>query len=54
MNCVVSEGQPNDAGVGEDCAVLYHDAEGKWHDYPCGSSFPFVCERKPGNGHNAR
>ena len=36
------EGEPNDAGDGEDCGVLRSD--GLWNDAPCDTRRPFVCE----------
>jgi hypothetical protein len=44
-----AEGQPNDSGGGEDCAVL-HSGMGKWNDVACDSTafdsilLTIVCE----------
>lgn len=37
-----AEGEPNDAGAGEDCASLRSD--GTWNDLGCGAALAFVCE----------
>jgi len=36
------EGQPDDAGDGEDCVHFYPDAT--WNDIPCATALGFVCE----------
>ena len=36
-------GEPNDSGLGEDCAAMGTD--GKWADVGCGEQFRFVCEK---------
>lgn len=36
-----AEGEPNDAGDGEDCAHTFPDG---WNDLPCGMEIPFACE----------
>ncbi len=40
-----SEGEPNDAGDGEDCGVT--GGEGTWNDLPCESARAFLCEHDP-------
>ena len=40
-----AEGEPNDAGDGEDCAVL--TAEGTWNDLPCTETRAYLCARDP-------
>ncbi|XP_045423785.1 mannose-binding protein C [Lemur catta] len=37
-----NDGEPNNAGSGEDCTVLLRN--GRWNDAPCSSSFLAVCE----------
>ncbi len=37
-----ADGEPNDAGDGEDCASLR--ADGQWNDLSCDREVPFVCE----------
>ena len=37
------DGEPNDAGDGEDC-INMHGASGLWNDYSCTKSLPTVCE----------
>jgi len=39
------EGEPNDAGGGEDCAH-YWGASGHWNDLPCAHRIGFVCEQR--------
>ena len=39
------EGQPDDAGDGEDCVELWPD--GVWNDIPCDIEQGFVCEDEP-------
>ncbi|XP_026551936.1 CD209 antigen-like protein E [Pseudonaja textilis] len=38
------EGEPNNGGNNEDCAVLYK--EGKWNDIHCDKQVKFVCEKE--------
>ena len=44
------DGQPNNAGQGQDCVVLKNDPDwnGEWDDAKCDNvrSFPFVCFRE--------
>ena len=40
-----SGGEPNNAGLGEDCAHIYPN--GTWNDRPCGTNIRFVCEAVP-------
>ncbi|XP_016360676.1 C-type mannose receptor 2-like [Sinocyclocheilus anshuiensis] len=35
--------QPNINRDGENCTVIKHDSQGRWHDKPCNKKFPFVC-----------
>ena len=44
-----AEGEPNDAGDGEDCAHTFPDG---WNDLPCGMEIPFACEA-PCDGRDA-
>ena len=37
-----ADGEPNDAGDGEDCASLR--ADGQWNDLSCDREVPYVCE----------
>jgi outer membrane protein OmpA-like peptidoglycan-associated protein len=40
-----SDGEPNDFGTGEDCAVTnWGGARGKWNDLPCASSYSYLME----------
>jgi hypothetical protein len=39
-----NKGEPNDAGDGEDCAVM---ESGLWNDLPCGEVRGFVCAQSP-------
>jgi hypothetical protein len=39
-------GEPNDSG-GEDCAGTNFGDVGRWNDWPCTTSLPFICERDP-------
>jgi hypothetical protein len=34
--------EPNNVGYGEDCLVVNHD--GKWNDFPCNITTPYICE----------
>eukprot|EP00063_Salmo_salar_P090468 XP_014065303.1 PREDICTED: C-type lectin domain family 4 member E-like [Salmo salar] len=38
-------GQPNGGGM-ENCVLLIHSSsdQGTWHDYPCSSNRPWICE----------
>uniref|UniRef100_A0A8C2BP79 C-type lectin domain-containing protein n=1 Tax=Cyprinus carpio TaxID=7962 RepID=A0A8C2BP79_CYPCA len=36
-------GEPDNNGGGEKCATVELNAQGKWHDVPCSTPFPFVC-----------
>ncbi|XP_042582720.1 macrophage mannose receptor 1-like [Cyprinus carpio] len=36
-------GQPDNSGGGENCTAVELNAQGKWHDVPCSTPFPFVC-----------
>jgi len=36
-------GQPNDSSV-NDCTMMYHNGDGCWDDYSCGSGRDYVCE----------
>lgn len=39
-----SPNEPNDYQGNEDCIEM--DAlHGKWNDMPCGSTYPFICEK---------
>jgi hypothetical protein len=41
-------GEPNDGGGQsgpEDCMIIELDMGGTWDDRPCGSTYPYVCER---------
>lgn len=39
------EGEPNNAGGGEDCTVLGHrHGRNLWNDVPCGNGNYFICE----------
>ncbi|KAK7094113.1 hypothetical protein V1264_007778 [Littorina saxatilis] len=42
------QGEPNNAGVGEDCATFWADKPDhpeRWYDTPCDIHLPFVCEQ---------
>jgi len=39
-----SGGQPDDYGIGQDCAYVNFVSPGKWDDGNCGATFPFVCQ----------
>ena len=43
-------GEPNNAGVGEDCAEMY--TNGTWNDLHCGSTTvtAYICERPIAEG----
>ena len=40
-----ADGEPNDAGSGEDCAYLYDD--GTWNDGRCSKDGAYICEADP-------
>jgi hypothetical protein len=37
------EGEPDNEGCNQDCAVLGDDSRGRWHDTHCGQPRPFIC-----------
>ncbi|TRY79069.1 hypothetical protein DNTS_033311 [Danionella cerebrum] len=37
-------GEPNNAGGNENCAVIYHESQGKWNDIKCDLNIPFICQ----------
>jgi len=39
-----ANGEPNDAGSGEDCVERRSAFDWKWNDLPCGADLSFVCE----------
>lgn len=41
-----NEGEPNNSGEGENCAIMVGttDGAGKWNDLPCSAAKGFVCE----------
>ncbi|KAL1272030.1 hypothetical protein QQF64_031046 [Cirrhinus molitorella] len=38
-----SAGEPNNAGQGENCAVITLNTQGQWNDVSCTNQHPFVC-----------
>ncbi|RXN04089.1 macrophage mannose receptor 1-like protein [Labeo rohita] len=36
-------GEPNNVGGDENCAVIVPNKEGQWYDISCSNQFPFVC-----------
>uniref|UniRef100_A0A673JHT9 C-type lectin domain-containing protein n=1 Tax=Sinocyclocheilus rhinocerous TaxID=307959 RepID=A0A673JHT9_9TELE len=38
-------GEPNINRDGENCTVIKHNAQGRWHDKPCTNHLPFVCHK---------
>ncbi|MGH0178496.1 UNVERIFIED_CONTAM: hypothetical protein FKN15_077881 [Acipenser sinensis] len=36
-------GYPSNYGVNSNCTVIYGKTQGKWRNYPCRNTFPFIC-----------
>ena len=39
------DGEPNDYGNGEDCAIIHRDLVGKWEDRHCSGTYYAVCQQ---------